>query len=70
MGAVKISSKVEEAVWEDLKATAEESHRNISGLLTDAIREYLERKRVRPDVLRHLDDSISENEKLGRLLAR
>ncbi len=70
MAAVKISSKVEESVWENLKATAEESHRNISGLLTEAIREYLDRRRVRPDVLRHLDDSLSENEKLGRLLAR
>jgi hypothetical protein len=70
MAAIKISSKVEESVWEDLKATASESHRNVSGLLTEAIREYLERRRVRPVVLRHLEDSISENEKLGRLLAR
>ncbi len=70
MAAVKISSKVEESVWEDLKAAAAESHRNVSGLLTDAIREYLERRRVRPAVLRHLEESISENRKLGRLLAR
>jgi hypothetical protein len=70
MAAIKISSKVEESVWEDLKATAQESHRNVSGLLTEAIREYLERRRVRPVVVRHLEDSISENEKLGRLLAR
>ncbi len=70
MAAVKISSKVEESVWEDLKSTAAESHRSVSGLLTEAIREYLERRRIRPIVLRHLDDSMSENEKLGRLLAR
>jgi predicted transcriptional regulator len=70
MAAVKISSKVEEKVWEELKATAAESHRNVSGLLTEAIREYLDRRRVRPAVLRHLEDSISENERLGRLLAR
>jgi len=70
MAAVKISSKVEESVWEDLKNLADESHTNISGLLTEAIREYLERRRIRPVVLGHLDDSIAENEKLGRLLAR
>ena len=70
MAAIKISSKVEESVWEELKELAEESHRNISGLLTEAIREYITRRRVRPVVLRHLDDSIAENEKLGRLLAR
>jgi predicted transcriptional regulator len=69
MGAVKISSKVEEAVWEDLKAMAEESHQNISGVLTEAIREYVRRRRIRPDVLRHLEQSIADNEELGRLLA-
>ena len=70
MAAVKISSKVEASVWEELKELADESHQNISGLLTDAIREYLQRRRVRPIVQRHLEDSIVENEKLGRLLAR
>lgn len=70
MAAIKISSKVETSVWEELKELADESHQNISGLLTEAIREYLQRRRVRPIVQRHLEDSIVENEKLGQLLAR
>jgi len=70
MSAIKISSKVEAAVWEELKDLAAESHQNISGLLTEAIREFVHRRRVRPVVARHLDDSIADNEKLGRLLAR
>jgi hypothetical protein len=70
MAAIKISSKVEESVWEEFKDLAGESHQNISGLLTEAIREYLQRRRVRPVVQRHLEDSIAENEKLGSLLAR
>ncbi len=69
MAAVKVSSKVDESVWNDLTQLASESHQSISGLLTEAIREYVRRRRVRPDVLRHLDASIAENEKLGRLLA-
>ena len=69
MAAVKISSKVEESVWVELKELADESHRNISGLLSEAISEYLQRRRVRPVVLGHLDDSIDENQDLGRLLA-
>ncbi|MHC4339326.1 MAG: hypothetical protein ACYSX0_03800 [Planctomycetota bacterium] len=69
MAAKKISSIVDEAVWNDLKALAAESHQSISGLLTEAIREYLRRRRVRPEVLRHLDASMTANEKLGRLLA-
>ncbi len=69
MAAVKISSKVDESVWNELKALARDSHRSISGILTEAIREYVRRRRVRPDLLRHLEDSMAENEKLGRLLA-
>jgi len=70
MPAVKISSKVDERVWKELKELAEESHQSISGLLTEAIEEYVARRRLRPDVLRHLDDSIADNEELGKLLAR
>jgi predicted transcriptional regulator len=70
MAAIKISSKVDEEIWAELRAMAEESHQNVSGLLTEAIREYLQRRRVRPVVLRHLEDSIEQNHRLGELLAR
>lgn len=69
MTAVKISSKVEEEVWNELRLHANESNRSVSGILTDAIREYLERRRVRPRVLRHLEDSIRDNQELGKRLA-
>lgn len=70
MANVKISSKVEEDVWEDLRQMAAESHQSISGLLTEAIRDYVRRRRVRPEVLDHMEASMAENEELGRLLAR
>ena len=70
MATIKISSKVEAEVWEELRQLAKESHQNVSGLLTEAISDYLQRRRVRPDVLEHLSDSINENEELGKLLAR
>ena len=69
MKAVKISSKVDEAAWNELRELARESHQNISGLLSEAIREYVVRRRVRPIVLKHLENSIADNERLGRLLA-
>lgn len=69
MSTIKISSKVEESVWNDLKDLANESHRNVSGLLTEAIADYVRRHRVRPEVMDHLEASIEENEELGRLLA-
>jgi len=70
MSSIKVSSKIEAAVWEELKALARESHQSVSGLLTEAVRDYLRRRRVRPEVLHHLEASLNENEKLGRLLAR
>ena len=70
MPNVKVSSKVEEAAWNDLKALARESKQSISGLLSEAITEYVARRRIRPTGLRHLDASIEENRELGRLLAR
>ena len=66
---IRFSASVDEAVWNELRELADESHQNISGLLTEAISEYVRRRRVRPDVLRHLDQSIAENEKLGRFFA-
>lgn len=70
MQSIKISSKVDEAVWKELKALAKERHQNVSGLLTEAISEYVRRKRVRPVVLDHLSDSMDQNDELGKLLAR
>jgi predicted transcriptional regulator len=69
MKPIKVSSKVDEQVWNDLKAMADESHRSISGLLTDAISEYLDRRRVRPHVFQHARDSIAANDELVRRLA-
>jgi predicted transcriptional regulator len=69
MASIKISSKVDEDTWNDLKALASETHQNVSGLLTEAIRDYVKRKRLRPEVLTHLEQSMAENEELGKLLA-
>ena len=70
MASIKISSKVDESVWSELKVLARETHQNVSGLLTEAIRDYIRRKRVRPEVLNHLENSMRENKELGKLLAK
>lgn len=69
MQSIKISSKVDEDTWNELKALANETHQNVSGLLTEAIQDYVRRKRVRPEILEHLERSMGENEELGKLLA-
>jgi predicted transcriptional regulator len=70
MASIKISSKVEQAEWQALQELAKESHQSISGLLTEAISDYVRKRRLRPVVMDHLEDSIQENEELGRRLAR
>ena len=70
MASIKISSKVEQAEWKALQDLARESHQSISGLLTEAIRDYVRKRRLRPAVMDHLEDSMRENEELGHRLAR
>ena len=70
MATIKISSKVEEAAWRELRVLARESKRSVSELLSEAVEEYLARRRARPDVLGHLENSMRENEELGKLLAQ
>ncbi len=53
-----------------MQELARESHQSISGLLTEAIRDYVRKRRVRPSVVSHLEDSMDENEELGKLLAK
>lgn len=70
MAGVKVSSIVDEAAWRELREVAEESGQSISHALTEAISEYVLRRRVRPVVFEQLERSMEENEELGRLLAR
>ena len=70
MPTIKISARVDEAVWKDLKALATESGLSISAALTEAIAQYVARRRVRPEVRSALADSIRDNVELGERLAR
>jgi len=69
MSNIKISSKVEKSVWNSLQELARESHQSISGLLTEAIGDYVRKRRLRPTVMNHLEDSLAENKELGQRLA-
>ena len=70
MAKIKISSKVEQSEWEALQAIAYESQQSIAGLLSEAVADYVRKRRLRPAVLSHLEDSINENEELGQRLAK
>ena len=70
MAKINISSKVEQREWQALQSLARESQQSIYGLLTEAVADYVRRRRLRPTVMSHLEDSIDANEELGRRLAR
>ena len=57
-------------MWLDLKEIAAESHQSLSGLVTEAIRDFVARRRVRPVVLDQLRESMDEHAELGRKLKR
>lgn len=69
MAKIKISSKVEQREWEALQALAAESNQSIAGLLTEAVAEYVRRRRLRPRVMAQLEQSIGQNLELGERLA-
>jgi len=69
MANIKISSKVEQSEWKALQDLARESHQSISGLLTEAISDYVRKRRLRPVVMDHLEESIMDNAELGQRLA-
>ena len=69
MAKIKISSKVGQREWEALQALAAESNQSIAGLLTEAVAEYVRRRRLRPQVMAQLEQSIGQNEELGKRLA-
>ena len=69
MAKIKISSKVEQAEWEALQAIAYESKQSIAGLLSEAVADYVRKRRLRPAVMSHLEDSMKDNEELGQRLA-
>lgn len=67
---IKVSTLVNKSLWNELKKTAESSHQSLSGLLGDAIKEFLHRRRVRPVFTRAMESSLEEHAELGKLLAQ
>lgn len=67
---IKVSTLVDKKVWDAMKDLSEETHQSLSGMLSEALEEYIRRKRLRPDFLKQMDQSLEENEALGRLLAK
>lgn len=66
---VKFSSKIEKHVLDDLRRYAEESKKNISVVLNEAVAEYVAKVRLRPAFMDAATSVIEENRDLLKKLA-
>jgi len=67
---VKFSSKMEREALEALRAHAAEEGRTLAGLLTEAVRDYLAKKRVRPAFREAAEAVVAEHDELLARLAK
>lgn len=68
--AEKFASQMDGELLQSLRQHAEASGRSISILLDEAVREYLERVRVRPAFRAAMDEVLDEHDELLQRLAR
>jgi len=68
--AVKFASQIDERALKELKSFVKETDRSISSVLTDAVREYLARARLRPAFRKAAQEVLTEHAELLRRLAR
>ena len=68
--AEKFASQLDADLLKSLREHADASGRSISSLLDDAVREYLERARVRPAFRSAMDEVLQEHDELLERLAR
>ena len=66
----KFSSQIDRELLAQLRKFAHEQERSISGVLTDAVREYLHRVRVRPAFRQAVDEVLDEHDELLSRLAK
>lgn len=67
---VKFASQIDETALSELREYAKVSDRSISGILNDAVVEYLAKVRLRPAFREAASAVMDENEELLRRLAR
>jgi hypothetical protein len=67
---VKFASQIDARVLDELRKFAKENDRTLSGVLTRAVDEFLQRARVRPAFRKAADAVLDEHDELLRRLAK
>jgi hypothetical protein len=66
----KFATQIDEQVLSDLKKYVEETDRSISGVITEAVADFLHKVRVRPMFRSAMEDVLNENAELLKRLAK
>ena len=67
---VKFATQIDENVLGELKQYAQDSDRSLSGIVSEAVAEYLHKVRVRPAFRNAVDAVMAENNELLTRLAK
>lgn len=68
--AKKFSSKMDEKILEDLRSFAKEQEMDISAVLTEAVSDLLNKKRIRPAFKKATDEAFIEFDEALKDLAK
>ena len=66
----KFATQIDEATLEDLRIYARSTGRSISGVVSEAVGEYLKRANVRPAFRDAMDEVLADHAELLERLAR
>ena len=66
----KFATQIDEKVLKDLKKYAKSMDRSISGVVTDAVKTFLERQKVRPAFKNAMDEVIEDHKEILQRLAK
>lgn len=66
----KFATQIDETVLRDLKRFAAASDRSISGVVTDAVAQYLQRVQVRPVFGSAMEEVLKDHSELLKRLAK
>ena len=66
----KFATQIDETTIEELRAYARSTGRSISGVVTEAVGEYLKRANVRPAFRSAMDEVLEDHDELLNRLAK
>lgn len=66
----KFATQIDETVLKDLKSYAKKTDRSISGIVSEAVKEYIAKAQVRPAFRSAMDEVLEEHAELLKRLAK